>query len=92
VTNCLQLNANRASAPNVAAAFSPAPDRNEGSLTAFGVTPPHRVQAFRLLRGGAGSRYAEARLTAALKMAKAAPCGSAMTEMRPTFSKSVGGM
>ncbi len=28
---------------------------------------------------------------AALKMAKVAPCGSAMTEMRPTSSKSVGG-
>jgi len=29
---------------------------------------------------------------AALKMANVAPCGSAMTEMRPTFSKSVAGI
>jgi hypothetical protein len=34
----------------------------------------------------------EAPRAAALKMAKVAPWGSAMTEMRPTFSKSVGGI
>jgi len=35
---------------------------------------------------------AEAPRAAALKIANAAPCGSAITEMRPTSSKSVGGM
>ena len=34
----------------------------------------------------------EAPRAAALKMANAAPWGSAMTEMRPTFSKSAGGI